>query len=404
MLSEEALDKLSERLVDRIEKLNVYMIRKLSKQILNIGTLTPSQLRETFQSIKYGSDLDEIISKISEITKKNVNEIYIIFEEVAKKNQEYAKQFYEYRNLDYIPYEKNIELKSLVRSIAGITANNYINMSKTCAFAFVDSFGKIQYTSLSDIYQKVTDEAILSIATGRETYHQVMKRTMKELSKQGIQDISYANGYHRRMDSSVRMNIMEGIRTLQNTLQETFGEEFGADGVEVMHHKNPAPDHSSNLEEGWFDIDGKQFSKEEFNDINNILNRPVSTLNCYHRYIAIILGVNKPLFSEDELKRDKEANIEGFEFEGKHYTRYEGTQLQRRLEAKIRQYKDMHLSASEMTQLDNDYSDVYRYQEKIARLTGKYKKLCEEGNLPTKVERLKVEGYKRIRGVRDVKR
>ncbi len=404
MLSEEALEKLSERLVDRIEKLNVYMIRKLAKQILNIGSLTPSQLREVFQSIKYGSDLDEIIGKISEITNKNVKDIYNIFEEVAKKNQDYAKQFYEYRNIDYITYEKNVELKSLVRSLAEVTVNNYINISKTCAFAFVDSFGKIQYTSLSDIYQKITDEAILSITTGRETYQQVMKRTMKELSKQGMQDISYSNGYHRRMDSSVRMNIMEGVRTLQNTLQKKFGEEFGANGIEVMHHKNPAPDHSSNLEEGWFDIDGQQFSKEEFDNINSLLNRPVSTLNCYHRYVAIILGVNNPLFSENELKRDKEANIEGFEFEGKHYTRYEGTQLQRRLESKIRQYKDLHISASEMAKLDNDYSDVYKYQEKITQLTRKYKELCEIGNLSTKVERLKIEGYKRIRGVKDVKR
>ena len=53
MLSEEALERLSERLVNRIEELNLYMIEKLGEQIVDIGTLTPSQLREVFQSIKY---------------------------------------------------------------------------------------------------------------------------------------------------------------------------------------------------------------------------------------------------------------------------------------------------------------------------------------------------------------
>ena len=57
----------------------------------------------------------------------------------------------------------------------------------------------------------------------------------------GLQMVDYATGYHRRMDSAVRMNVMEGVRTLNQTLLNQFGEEFGADGVEVSHHKNSAP-------------------------------------------------------------------------------------------------------------------------------------------------------------------
>ncbi len=397
MLSEQAIERLSERLVSRIEELNVFMIRKLANQIVDIGTLTPTQLREVFQSIKYGNNLTEIINKIAEITDKNVKDIYDIFEEVAKKNQVYAKQFYEYRNIDFIPYESNIQLQSLVKGLAEITVNNYINISKTSAFAFLDKSGNIQYSPLSDIYQKITDEAIASIATGRETFQQNMKRAMKELSKQGIQNISYANGYHRRTDSSVRMNIKDGVRTLQNTLQEQFGREFGADGFEVVHHKNPAPDHSSNLEDGWHDIDGMQFSIEEFNLINSKLNRQVSTLNCYHHYIPIILGVSEPIYTKEELECDKKANLKGFEFEGQHYTNYEGTQLQRQLETKIRQYKDMQISSKEMVAIDNDYTDIYIYQEKITQLTRKYNKLCKVSGLPSRVESLKVDGYKKVK-------
>ena len=59
MLNEEALERLSERLVDRIEDLNLFMINKLGEQINRIGTLTPTQLREVMQSIKYGNDINE---------------------------------------------------------------------------------------------------------------------------------------------------------------------------------------------------------------------------------------------------------------------------------------------------------------------------------------------------------
>ena len=79
-LSEEVLERLSERLVNRVEKLNTYMIKKLGKQIVDIGTFTPSQVKEILQSVKYGNNLDEIMNEIADVSDKNVSDIYKIFE------------------------------------------------------------------------------------------------------------------------------------------------------------------------------------------------------------------------------------------------------------------------------------------------------------------------------------
>lgn len=386
MLSEEALERLSERLVNRIEELNTFTLKKLGNQIYDIGTLTPSQVREILQSVKYGNDIDEIINKLAEVTDKNVADIYEMFEEVAKKNQEFARQFYEYKKIKFIPFDENIALQKQVQAIAKATAEEYINMSKTFAFA-TNKNGVREFTKLSNIYQEVTDEAILSISQGRESYNTIMKRTMQELAKSGIRTIDYETGYSRRADSSVRMNIMDGIRRLNRELQEQFGEEFGADGVEVSHHKNPAPDHEDT-------VDGKQFSKEDFKKVNESLERHVGELNCYHFTYYIILGVSKPLYSNSELEADKTTNKNGFEFEGKHYTNYDGTQLQRQLETKIRQYKDRQIVAVAM----KDKEEVYNCQEKIEQLTQKYKELSDVSGLPTKIDRLRVEGYKKVGG------
>ena len=387
MLSEETLERLSERLINRIESLNTFMIKKLGKQLYDIGTLTPSQLREVMQSVKYGNNLDEIINKIAEVTDKNVEDIYEIFEEVAKLNQNYAKQFYEYKKIKFIPYEQNEELQRQVRAIAKVTANEYLNMSKTMAYMKYNGQGIKEFTPISKIYQEVTDKAILSISQGRESYNMVMKQTIKELASKGLRTVDYASGYSRRADSSVRMNIMDGVRSLSMKLQEQFGEEFGADGVEISHHKNPAPDHEDT-------VDGKQFSKEEFKRVNEGLKRHVGELNCHHFTYQIVLGVSKPLYSEKELEKDKQTNQKGFEFEGRHYTNYEGTQLQRQIETKIRQYKDRQIGAKAI----NDMDDVYNCQEKITQLTQKYKELSGISGLPTKVERMRVEGYTKVAG------
>ena len=386
MLSEQALERLSERLVNRIEELNEYFINKLGEQIVDIGNMTPSQLRQLFQSIKYGNSLDKIAFKLSEITDKNIKDIYKIFEEVAKKNQYYAKQYYEYRKIDFIPFDENKSLQKQVKAIANITANEYINLSKTMAYMTYNENGVKVFTSLSETYQKVTDKAIINISQGRESYEMVMRQTMRELTSHGLRTVDYASGYSRRLDSSVRMNIMDGVRRLNMELQKQFGEEFDYDGVEVSHHKNPAPDHEDS-------VDGKVFSKEEFEKVNESLKRHVGELNCYHFIYPVILDIVKPQYTAEELENDKKSNKEGFEFEGSHYTNYEGTQLQRKIETKIRQFKERQIGAKAIDDMD----EVYHCQEKITQLTSKYNDLSKVSGLPTKINRLYVEGYRSVK-------
>mgnify|MGYP004538364855 CR=1 FL=1 len=396
MLSEDTLERLTERLVDRVESLNTYFIKKIGNQIKTIGTITPSQLNELLQSVQYGNDINEIMNKIAEITDMNVKDIYKIFEEVAKKNQLFSKKFYDYKKIKFIPYEENKILQNQVMSIAKATANEYVNMSKTFAYMRKNASGIKEYTSLSEIYQKITDEAILSVAQGRESYQMAMQKAMREMTTNGLRIVDYSTGYSRRADSSVRMNIMDGIRRLNREVQEQFGKEFEADGIEVSHHKYAAPDHIDT-------IDGRQFSKngevivdgikyEDYNTINDSLVRHVGELNCYHFPFQIVLGVSKPLHTKEELEADKEENEKGFDFEDNHYTMYEGTQLQRQIETKIRQYKDRQIGAKAI----NDTDEVYHCQEKIRQLTDKYYDLHKVSGLPTKIDRLRVDGYRTI--------
>lgn len=398
MLSEDTLERLSERLVDRIEGLNTYFIKKVGKQIKIIGTVTPSQLSELLQSVQYGNDIDEIMNKIAEVTDMNVKDIYKIFEEVAKKNQTFSKKFYDYNKVKFIPYEENKVLQEQVMSIAKATANEYTNMSKTFAYMNINETGEKVFTSISDIYQKITDEAILSIAQGRESYQMAMKKSMKEMTRNGLRIVDYSSGYSRRADSSVRMNVMDGIRRLNREVQESFGKEFGANGIEVSHHLYAAPDHIDTIDGRQFSTDGEKtingIKYQNYDTVNNSLDRHVGELNCYHFPFQIVLGVSEPMYSKEQLEADKQANMHGFEYEGNHYTMYEGTQLQRQIETKIRQYKDRQIGARAID--DND--EVYHCQEKIEQLTNKYKELSDISGLPTKIDRLRVDGYRTISG------
>lgn len=405
MLSEEIIEKLTERLVNRIEKGNAYVLEQIGESIKKIGTLSPSKAQELGQLIKYGGSYEKIARKLAEITNLNVNDIYKIFEEVAKHDYKFAKQFYDYRGIDYIPWEKNKALQEQVRALATIAAKDYINLSNTRAFTKKDRFGRVIYTELSRAYQDAIDEAVLAVSQGKDTFQEQMYKTIKELGTSGLKTVDYASGRSMRLDSAVRMNLQGALRNLHNEIQQQFGEEFGADGVEISVHSNPAPDHA--------DAQGRHFSYEEYYALQgsgiakdytgkiidmttmtkagNVNHRPISDYNCNHYVFSIVLGVSKAEYSNEQLQKIIDDNNKGFEFEGKHYTNYEGTQLQRRLETEIRKWKDAKIIARASTDDDREKL-ILESQNKITQLTKKYKELSDVSGLPTKMERLRVSG------------
>ena len=78
------------------------------------------ELPQLINVLKYGGNYDKILKKLAQITELNVKDIEKIFESVAKENQYFAKQFYDYRNIKFIPYEQNISLQNQVKAIAKI--------------------------------------------------------------------------------------------------------------------------------------------------------------------------------------------------------------------------------------------------------------------------------------------
>ena len=226
---------------------------------------------------------------------------------------------------------------------------------------------------------------------------------MKQLSSSGVRKIEYESGYSRRLDSSIRQNILDSIRQVSNESQQLFGKEFDSDGVEVSVHEMPAPDHEL--------VQGGQFSNEEFENFQNDKRavdytgmifepefeghdrRSISEYNCYHYIFSIVLGVSKPQYSDKQLKEIINNANKKTTFDGKEYTQYELTQLQRRIESTIRQEKDTQILA----RASEDNELVLQSQTKITQLTTKYKQLCSVSGLPNKLStRGRVYNYHRV--------
>ncbi len=396
-------DLLIEQLVSKIDEANTYFLTKIGELIKRIRDLKPTQAQQLIQILKYGGNYEDILNKLSKLTKIPKKQLDSIFAEYAKKDLNFAQNFYEYRNIPFKPFNRNTALKRQVQALSNITNQTLENFTRSRALGYTirDIKGNLKFYGLRQVYEKVLDEALLNVGQGKETFDSSMTRILKELGGSGLKTLDYASGRSYRLDSMVRMHLKAGLRDLHNEDQRLFGEEFGADGVEISVHINPAKDHEQ--------VQGRQFSYEEFNSIqeNGIgkdytgkeidittgsesqFHRPISEYNCYHYTFAIILGVSKPRYTEEQLQKIIDDNNKGFDYNGKHYTMYEGTQLQRELERKIREQKDVNILAKASDNKDLDYSSRY----KITILNNQYKELSQISGLPKKPTRMKVSGY-----------
>ena len=384
MLRQEVIDKLVDKLVERIENTNRYILEEIANAIRMIGEVDISRAESLVQILKYGGDYNKIAVELAKMTNLNVEDIDKIFEGIARNNYQFAEKYYLYKDVNYLPYEQNLALISQVEAITRTAVKDYINLSKTSAIGYglQDMNGNVVFTGIQDTYNQIIDEAIISIRQGKETFNSVMNSRLKELAHSGLKVI-YPSTYlkrndkgelvevhrTRRLDTAVRMNVNDGINQLHNATQEIIGEQIQSDGVEITVHFNPAPDHEK--------LQGKQFSNEEYEQLNmgnravaydktvigtDLRRRPIGELNCQHRIYKVILGVDNPSYTNEELERIREVNNKGFTYEDKHYTNYEGEQLLRQVQLKIREQEDIKAmgSVGDRTELLNSSSKKLR--------------------------------------------
>lgn len=412
MMSPETEERLAEHLVQRIQEANTYILEKIGETIKEISTLKPTDAYKLVQLLKYGGSYEEIAKELARVSGKNVQDIYKIFEEIAQENKAFAKQFYEYRGINYIPYNQDFILQNQVKSLANLTMGAYLNISNTTGvgFLFQDINGQMYFRNIQQSYYEIIDRGILAISQGKETFENEMRRIMKQLGNSGL--VQYESGRTRRLDSAVRMNLLDGIRQLNMEMTQRFGQEYGANMVEVSHHTNSAPDHIDT-------VDGKQFARidvirqqiasgiekeiklediqgtkvkvkgkwyEDFDSVNNNLERHIGTFNCRHYTYNGILGISKPMYTEKQIEEDKENNLKGFEYNNKHYTLYEGEQLLRKIELEIRKKKDIHILAKS----SGNEELLMETQKKINQLTYRYKEILKVSKLKSQLQRASV--------------
>ncbi len=374
LLNESWIEGLPDNIVDNLEALNRYVVRRICERIKEIGDIGTSDSHRLMSVIEYaGADLDAIEKEIARIMAMNQKEVQRLFEEVAAENIDFANTYYAARGMEKLSnYRSRANLIAFVESAKRVAMDGTSNLSHTYMVGF--KRGK-RVIPLREYYISAIDKAITFVRTGTVDYNTAMRSTVRDMARSGLRRVTFDSGYSRRLDSQARMNILEGVRRLNADMMEETGEEFGADGVEISAHGLCAPDHQP--------IQGRQFSNKEYERLNQRLQRPIGTLNCHHFATPIILGVSKPVHSDKELREINARSNAPVEYRGKTMTRYEASQKQRQLETAIRYAKDER----DACVAAGDKIGATQARKRSAALGREYKSFCEKAGLTPRPER-----------------
>ena len=374
LLSETYLNSLPDPIAKNMEALNQYVVERICKRIQKIGKLTVQDASKLYSAIEFaGADLQAIQKELERITGLNAKELDKMFEDVAAENVDFANTYYKARGMETLKdYTENAALRSFVEAAKKTAADGVTNLSSTTMIGFKS--GK-RILPLREYYIQTIDKAITFAQTGTVDYYTAMRSTVKEMASGGLRRVTFDSGYSRRLDSQVRMNLLDGVRQLNMAMLEQTGKEFGADGVEISAHALCAPDHQR--------IQGKQYSLAEFERLNRSLERPIGEMNCHHFTTPIVLGVSKPVYSAAELREINKRSNAKVSYGGKTYTRYEASQRQRQLETAIRYAKDERDACIAA----GDKLGATQARKKSAALTAEYKRFSEAAGLTKRMER-----------------
>lgn len=383
MLSDADLTLLLGRVQNRLDSVNRLYIRKIASQIARIGELSQSNINRLTIMAEMMQDVNEITLALQQATGLNTVDIQNVYTKAIAAVYTDPRFTAAFKAGATIPPITRERVRTMVQNISTQTAQTMQNLSNT--------------TVIAEPYRDAIDRAILATASGLGSYSEATRAVVREIGYGGMQ-VQYPSGYHRRLDTAVRQNVIDGTKQISQNGAIAVGEALGYDAYELSAHAHSAPDHEP--------VQGHVLLKSEFDmmqaglpfmdvDDNKFagFDRPIGEWNCKHFAFPFSTQYSKRQYTPEQLQKFITDNQKGIDLDGKHYTLYGADQLMRQTETKVRRLKDEAVAA----QIVGDDTLRWQCQLQINSLMAKYGQIAALSGLTPHRNRTVVEGFKPLK-------
>lgn len=382
----EILDALPEELADLYRNLEDTLLIEICSRLKAKDQFNEVTVQDIRALRSHGipiKDIEKAIRKATGISEQKLKEL---LDDVVERNQKY---YTELIDLAHITQPETLVSVEDTWAIYEQTKQTLRNITRSMGF-LVD--GGRTMLPPAKAYQWALDNAEMQVQSGAISYNQAIRSAVRQLAQSGLKIVDYESGHRDQIDVAARRAVMTGVSQLCAKYTEQSADYLNTPYFEVSAHagardkpgKSPWSSHKA-----W---QGRVYSVRAGDIYPNIYDvcglgavDGLEGANCRHRRYPWVEGVMERTYTDEQL-----AHIDdglGCTYDGKSYTAYEATQMQRRLERQIRATKLLKIG-NKASGLDDDARAA---NIKLRRLNKKYSEFSAAAGLTPQWERTKVE-------------
>lgn len=393
----------SDVLISYEQELEDWILQDIAMRLLKAGSMAGTTDMELYKLQQLGMHQNEIVKRLSILTKKSRNEIRRLLQDAVLTSWKDDKETLNRLGIEAVAPLENPLIVAIMDSEFRKTLGEVNNLTRSTMMQ-----------SQRDL-MNMLNMAEMRVSAGVQSYSAAVCDILDQYGKTGVM-VDYPTGTRRTLEAAVRMCVVTSMNQTAAQVTNHYIAEHNVEYVLVSAHLGartqgkgqPYLAGHDNWQGRCYKISGSEpdapnLAEMTGYDIVNGTGRVINPLglhgyNCRHSHKPWNKSLRNPYMDENgNLKIDSEENRKVYELQ----------QQQRAMERAIRQTKRQLLvkqaeidgvaETDVKTILQPEYDRLaYRLRTQNQR----YKQFCADNGLQTQADRIKVAGFKRAQSAK----
>lgn len=327
----------ADRILALYQQLEEDILSTIVRRMLKMGYVSDATKHQIEVLQAAGLLYDDIIQLIADRTDASTAQVKALFEDAGVQTVAIDNDIYEAAGEIPVDIRQDDSMKQVLEAGYKKTLGTMQNLVRTTA------------NNAQTAFIQTCDRIYMQVASGAFSYQEAIRDALRALADTGAY-ITYPTGHTDRLDVAVRRCVLTGVSQTAAAVAKQQAENADCKYMELTAHSGARPEHAK-----WqgqlvlikgkrtkLYIDGlKVFTLSE---IGYGEGAGFKGWNCRHNWHPYYVGYSTPNYTQEELKKLDEPCIP---YNGKLYTEYEISQMQRAGERKVRAWKRRCITAQE---------------------------------------------------------
>ncbi len=384
MLKPDYLDHLADDILELYSQLEASIARDIARRLVKAGKVTETARWQIDRLQGSGLLYEDVAAEVAKYAGAADRQIKAMFEEAGAVSTDAEIKLYKLAGLHAPPIRMSPAAMELLTAGVRKTSGEIRNLTMTTAI------------TTQQAYINACTIAEMQVESGMLDYQTAIRRAVKEASRAGS-TVSFPSGHIDRLDVAIRRACLTGTNQTMGKISLRYADDFGCDIMEITAHGGARPAHAV-----W---QGRLVSRSgrrgylSPDDIGYGTGPGFMGWNCRHSWNPFFEGISSRNWTPEKLKALDERRVE---YDGKRYTDYEASQIQRQMERDIRAtkrqlaaYDEARKAAADETLINGLTDDFTKTSVKLKAKERKLQDMLEQTRRLPDSSRVQVQGFGR---------